>query len=71
MVEEFLNSKRYLHEVKTYGGNASVLADQFMRWFEGLWHGKSLAFTVACIATVISGGIFIMGYLNQSDLKGR
>jgi hypothetical protein len=62
LVSEFLNSKRYLHDVKSYGGNASVLADQFSRWFDGLWHGESLAFTVAFITIVVSFVLFVIGY---------
>jgi hypothetical protein len=54
------NSKKYVHDLQLYGGNASVLADEFMRWFAGLWHGEALAFTVAWIAIFISLGIFII-----------
>lgn len=62
LVSEFLNSKPYLNEVKKYGGTASVLADQFTRWFDGLWHGESLAYTVATIAAVVAFALFFVGY---------
>ena len=39
-------SKQYRHDLEIYGGKAAVLADEFERWFDGLWRGKSLAFTV-------------------------
>jgi hypothetical protein len=55
---ESSNSKRYNHDLELYGGKAAVLADQFNRWFTGLWHGKSLAFTVACITLLASFGVF-------------
>jgi hypothetical protein len=48
------NSKMYLHDLELYGGKANVLANDFMRWFAGLWHGTSLAFTIACITLFIS-----------------
>lgn len=48
------NSKAYLREVEVYGGTANVLATEFMQWFDGLWHGQQLAYTVACIAIFIS-----------------
>lgn len=48
------NSKRYIHDLERFGGKAAVLSDEFMRWFAGLWHGKSLAWTVACITIFIS-----------------
>jgi len=52
------NSKMYVHDLKLIGGNTAVLADEFSRWFIGLWHGTSLAFTVACITIFISFGFF-------------
>jgi hypothetical protein len=48
------NSKMYVHNLQVFGGKASVLMDEFRRWFVGLWHGKSLAFTVAFISVFIS-----------------
>jgi len=48
------DSKKYLRDMELYGGKANVLADEFRRWFVGLWHGESLAFTVGCITIFIS-----------------
>ena len=52
------NSKVYIHDLKLMGGNSVVLADEFSRWFVSLWHGKSLALTVACLTIFISLGFF-------------
>ena len=52
------DSKKYLRDLELYGGKANVLLDEFRRWFIGLWRGKSLAFTVACITVIISFGFF-------------
>ncbi len=52
------DSKQYLRGMELYGGTANVLADELRRWFVGLWHGKSLAFTVAFITILVSSGIF-------------
>ena len=54
------NSKKYVHDLQLYGGKAAVLADEFMRWFSGLWQGKSLAFTVACFTLCISYGVYLV-----------
>jgi hypothetical protein len=51
-------TKKYLRDMELYGGKANVIADEFRRWVVGLWHGKSLAYTVACIAIVTSFGVF-------------
>jgi hypothetical protein len=55
------DSKKYRHDLEVYGGKANVLADEFISWFDGLWHGKSLAFTLACIAIFMSLVFFLVG----------
>jgi hypothetical protein len=52
------DSKMFLRDLELYGGKTNVLAYQFRTWLVGLWHGKSLAFTVACIAIAVSFGFF-------------
>jgi len=52
------DSKKYLRDLELYGGKANVLMDELRRGFVGLWHGKSLAFTVACITIFVSLGFF-------------
>jgi len=41
--------KKYVRELRLYGGSANVLSAEFMEWFAGLWRGESLAFTIAVI----------------------
>ena len=60
MVDEFEESKRFTHDLELYGGKANVLANKFSHWFEGLWHGQTLAFTVAVITVVISVGYYFV-----------
>ena len=58
------NTKIYKHDLEVYGGKAAVLADEFRRWFIGLWHGKSLAFTITCITILVSfAGFFTARHL--------
>ena len=47
-----LQSKRYVHDLEVFGGQANVLLQEFQDWFEGLWHGRNLAFTVAVLTIV-------------------
>ncbi len=63
------NSKAYLREVEIYGGTANVLATEFMQWFDGLWHGQQLAYTIACIAIFISFCFAFVAYRLPSDSK--
>jgi hypothetical protein len=60
LVSEFEESKRFMHDLELYGGKANVIANKFMHWFDGLWHGQSLAFTVAFLSVVISLGYFLV-----------
>ena len=60
MVEEFEESKRFAHDLELYGGKANLIANKFTRWFEGLWHGQSLAYTVAVLTVVIAVGYFLV-----------
>ncbi len=52
-------NKKYMHDLQLYGGNAAMLADRFNRWFFGLWHGTTLAYTVAVIALLLAFGFFV------------
>lgn len=53
---------RYQIELQRIGGNAAVLMAQFHQWFDGLWHGTALAFTVAVLGIAIAGVCFFIGY---------
>jgi hypothetical protein len=52
------DTKKYVHDMELYGGKANLLAGELRTWFDSLWHGKRLAFTVAGI-TVIATCAFV------------
>jgi hypothetical protein len=62
------NSKKYLHDLEQYGGKANLLADEFTRWFAGLWQGETLAYTIGCISVIISLVVFYIAYHSPVDL---
>jgi len=53
------DSKTYMRNLELFGGKTNVLAREFIQWFSALWHGKSLAFTVAFITILISVGFLL------------
>ncbi|MFH1036253.1 MAG: hypothetical protein V1806_17275 [Pseudomonadota bacterium] len=58
------NSKKFIHDMEVYGGKANVLMYKFRVWFEGLWHGQPLAYTIACLTVLVAGMIFyVSGFL--------
>ena len=59
-IYQLQNSKMTRHNLQVMGGTANVLADDFCRWFDGLWHGKSLALTLLCITAVVAFGFFFV-----------
>jgi hypothetical protein len=63
------DSKKYLRDLELYGGKANMLMDQLRRGFAGLWHGKSLAFTVACLSILMSFGVFYAANYLPSQLR--
>jgi len=65
------DSKKYLRDLELFGGKANVLADEFRRWFVGLWHGKSLAFTVAGISLLIALGFFYVAHRRPFRLDNK
>lgn len=52
------DSKSYERSMELYGGKANLLADELRRWLAGLWHGKSLAFTIGFITIAASLAVF-------------
>jgi hypothetical protein len=65
------NSRMYARNMELFGGKAAVLANEFRLWFVGLWHGKSLAVTVACITIVVSFGVFFVANHLPSKVQGE
>jgi hypothetical protein len=63
------NSKKYVHDLELYGGKATVLANELMIWFDGLWHGKSLALTIGCVTLFIALGFFFAARATPSHLE--
>jgi len=54
LLDQLEDSKAYLRTLEMYGGKANVLAAEFSRWFDSLWHGRSLAITTGIIAIFLS-----------------
>ena len=51
-----LNQKRNRRQLAMIGGQANQLSADFIEWFGGLWEGQNLAYTVAVLTLVTTGG---------------
>ena len=69
------DSRVYRRDLEHLGGKAAIVVDDFSRWFIGLWHGKTLAFTVAGISIFISLLFFFaanrLPFLLKSDVHSE
>jgi len=68
---ELDESKKYIRSLELYGGKANVLATELTQWFNGLWHGKNLAFTIGFITIVISFCFFLADYYSDSGSNNK
>ena len=57
---EMHGSKPYVHQLERFGGKAAVMFDQLNRWFAGLWEGRQLGITVACITLAVAAVMFFV-----------
>lgn len=58
---------RYQIELQQIGGNMAVLMAQFHQWFDSLWHGARLGWTVAVLGIAIAGACFFVGHFFAYD----
>ncbi|MGD0837334.1 MAG: hypothetical protein ABSB49_11905 [Polyangia bacterium] len=64
-------SKKYQGALKLYGGTMNVLWVELTDWLAGLWHGRSLAYTIAVLSVVVAVGyLLIAWYLALPPLEG-
>jgi hypothetical protein len=66
-----LDNKKSLRELELYGGKANVLSAEFQQWFSGLWHGKTLAATIAVLTIVLAFAFWFIASNLGSDVEAR
>jgi hypothetical protein len=60
---EIRHSKQYQRTLELYGGKANVIAVEITQWFDSLWHGTRLAYTVACATVLVAVGFWLAAAL--------
>jgi hypothetical protein len=68
---EFEKAKNCARNLAPYGGKINVLSVEFMNCFIGLWHGKTLAYTVTFITIFISAGLAFAACHKSSDMESE
>jgi hypothetical protein len=64
------HSKRFAHEVERMGGKSALLANDLANWFQGLWHGETLAFTMG-VSTVVVAVIYYVIASDTDEVSGE
>ena len=67
LVYQIHHARMYRHNLQVMGGQMAVLEDDISLWFDGLWHGRSLAYTIASMTLVLSVGFFLVAYHLPAD----
>ena len=61
-------SGRELQQVARLGGTAAVLTFKFDRWFSSLWHGRTLAGTIATLTLLLAlGCLHVAGLMAEGE----
>jgi len=61
--QDAFRGRMYEHNLEMIGGKLNVYLVEFNDWFAGLWHGTSLALTVAVLSVAIALGCFWIAHL--------
>jgi len=61
------SSKKYRGDLERIGGKAAVAAAEFNEWFDGLWHGRRLAGTLAILSIGASLLCFLASRIPPSE----
>jgi hypothetical protein len=62
------DSKKYLRDLELYGGKVNLLATQIRGAWNGLWHGRGLAFTVGSLTILLACAFWFIGTRRARDL---
>ena len=54
------SSKMYMHEIQHFGGKMAVLFEELTQGLGSLWHGTTLALTVAWIGVATALILFLL-----------
>jgi hypothetical protein len=62
------DTKKYLRDLELYGGKVNVLATELTKWWEGLWHGRNLAYTVGWLTILLACAFWFIATRRARDL---
>ena len=66
---EFEQTKKYSYELERIGGKATLAANSINNWFAGLWHGRTLSYTVAAITIIFAALYYFIATSLEADAQ--
>ncbi len=60
---EIASGRMYEHNLELVGGKLNVYLVHFNDWLASLWHGTSLAYTIAVLAVIVALACFWVAHL--------
>ncbi|MEO6749423.1 MAG: hypothetical protein ABI294_07525 [Casimicrobiaceae bacterium] len=67
---EIASGRVYEYNIERIGGKSAVYAARFNQWLGGLWHGRTLAYTVAAIAISVAAMCLLAAHLATPSAAG-
>lgn len=64
-----MDTKKYLRDLELFGGKGNVLATEFTLWWQGLWHGRALATTVAWLTVFLALVFWLVATRRARDFE--
>jgi hypothetical protein len=64
-----MDTKKYLRDLELFGGKGNVLATEFSLWWQGLWHGRALASTVAWLTVFLALVFWLVATRRARDFE--
>ncbi len=64
-----MDTKKYLRDLELFGGKSNVLATQFTLWWQGLWQGRNLAFTMAFLTVCLALAFWLIATRRARELE--
>jgi hypothetical protein len=63
------DSKIYTREMEQVGGRLNMIAYRFRLWLSGIWHGRSLEYTIALFSILVALALRL--FSRASDKEDR
>ncbi|HJU20897.1 MAG TPA: hypothetical protein VJ891_00180 [Casimicrobiaceae bacterium] len=62
--------KMYEHNIALIGGKGAIYAVRLNEWLSSLWHGTTLAYTIAVLSVVLAAACFGLAWLMALPPQG-